>query len=161
MKKSGAVAFVFLLGVVAFLLYLMSKPVSKPNIQPRTEKINTIKPSPSPTRVQSIPQINTASLPVAKAGQKYQANIFASLANSHQNLTAKVEGLPEGLLLGKCSLEYDVKFIPIPNTQLKCPVTGTPSKAGFYQLKVSVENEDVGNGFRTVEGIINFIVTSS
>ena len=161
MKKSGAVAFVFLLGVVAFLLYLMSKPVSKPNIQPRTEKINTIKPSPSPTRVQSIPQINTASLPVAKAGQKYQANIFASLANSHQNLTAKVEGLPEGLVLGKCSLEYDVKFSPVPNTQIKCPVTGIPNASGFYQLKVNVQYEDKGYGYRTTEDIIPLIVTSS
>ena len=161
MKKLWLTAFVFLLGVIGFLLYLMYQPVSKPNIQPKTEKLNTIKPSPSPTTVQSMPQINTASLPVAKVGQKYQADIFASLANSHQNLTAKVEGLPEGLLLGKCSLEYDVKFSPVPNTQIKCLVTGTPNKAGFYQLKVSVENEDVGNGFRTVEGIINFIVTSS
>lgn len=161
MKKLWLTAFVFLLGVIGFLLYLMYQPVSNYDSRPKIEKLNTIKPSPSPTRVQSIPQINTASLPVAKAGQKYQANIFASLANAHQSLTAKVEGLPEGLLLGKCSLEYDVKFSPVPNTQIKCPVTGIPNASGFYQLKVNVQYEDKGYGYRTTEDIIPLIVTSS
>ena len=157
MRKLWVVAFLFLLGVVAFLLYLISKPVSKPDVQPETEKANMVTPSPSPSPVQSIPRINTASLPLAKVGEKYQAEIFTSLTDSHGDLTIKVNGLPDGLVLQKCNQDFDIKLIPIPNTQARCFIEGIPTKYGLYSIKISVMVKN-NYGNNTVEQIIALVV---
>ena len=120
----------------------MYKPISKANIRLKTEEVNTIKPSPSPTPAQNIPRINTSTLLAAKVGEKYQAEIFTGLVGSHGDLKVAVEGLPEGLILGSCSQEYDNKLVPTPNTQGKCLIEGVPVKEGVYPIKISVTNDN-------------------
>jgi hypothetical protein len=166
MKKWSVILFSFLLGCVIFLLYLIYKSESyksksKFNNQSQAKKASTIKISPSRIpQLTPFPQINTGSLPSAKVGEKYQSEVFASLPNTNEDLTIKVDGLPEGLILGKCSHVSNIKLIPTPNTQTKCLIEGIPAKDGLYHIKVSTTYKN-SNGYNTVEETIDLVVTTS
>ncbi len=137
------------------------KSRSKINSQSQVKKADIIKISPSfSPQPSSFPQINTASLPPAKVGEKYQTEVFASIANANKDITVKVEGLPNGLTLGKCSQKFNIKLIPTPNTQAKCLIEGIPTKAGAYHLKMSVTNKTDDGVYETVESTIDLIVTA-
>ena len=101
------------------------------------------------------PFINTPNLPNAKKGIYYQSEILASTQGSHQDLEITVANLPEGLALGNCQQEFDIKAIPAPNTLIKCPIEGTPLNSGEYQLDVSAK---ITNGLMSTKAAISLLV---
>jgi hypothetical protein len=119
--------FLILLGMIIFFVVVNNRqqPVSTP---------------PAVTRA---PTINTFTLPGAKTGVVYKSEIIASILGSHQDINIAVTNLPEGLAMGDCKQKYDTRILPVPNTMVACPVTGTPRTAGTYQLRVSAKTPDV------------------
>ena len=150
-KKLITLLVFLLLAFVGLNLFLISKykaQLSKPS---ETKLIDETKKAP-------FPHINTFELPPAEVGTEYRSEVFASLSNANEDLTIKVDGLPEGLTLGKCSQEFNTHHIPTPNTQKRCIIEGVPTKDGLYQIKVSVTNKN-SDGYNTVENTVDFVVT--
>jgi len=137
MRTALIVIFILALGINAYLIVsYRQKILNAPNSLPP-------------------PFINTSELPNAKKGVYYQSEILASTQGSHQDLEMTVANLPEGLALGKCQQEFDVKVITTPNTLLKCPVEGIPLNAGEYRLEVSAK---ITNGLLSTKATVSFMV---
>jgi hypothetical protein len=83
------------------------------------------------------PLLHTESLPEGKVGEKYQAEILASYAGSHEELAIKLKNPPQGLNLGDCNKEFDIAILKSPNTFSKCILSGVPTEAQEYNLEIS------------------------
>jgi len=102
------------------------------------------------TEVQSFrnqyppPYLNTFGLRDGRVGKPYSETVFATFVGAHQNLEMMASDLPKGLSLGDCQSKYDVGFIPTPNTQLICVISGIPGKAGVYNISITVQTPTPG-----------------
>lgn len=130
-----------------FLILRYKARLSKPN---ETKLIDETKQADEAKKT-LIPYINTFELPPAEVGAIYQSEIVASLSGVHKDIKISVNGLPEGLTLGKCLQSLDSKFLSEPNTLIICRLQGTPVKAGTYQLKItSSTTADYPNAENTI-----------
>ena len=148
MKTVLIVIFLLALGINAYLIVSYRQKIltqGQTNLRAVQNTPNSFPP----------PFINTSELPNAKKGVYYQSEILASTQGSHQDLEITVANLPEGLALGNCQQEFDIKAIPAPNTLIKCLIEGTPLNAGEYQLEVIAK---ITNGLMSTKATINLLV---
>lgn len=140
-KKLKALLIFLLLSFVALNVFLFLKYRTELSEQNKTKTVNEIK-QVEKEEVALVPYINTFELPPAKVGVKYQSEVFATISSVNENLSISIIGLPDGLALGQCGQEINTTFIPAPNTQTKCVIEGTPTKAGLYRLKLTAANKN-------------------
>lgn len=155
-KKLIILLIFLLLAFVGLNVFLISKYKTQLSRKKETKLVNETKQA-KELKTTSTPFINTFEFPPAKAGKEYRAEVFATLPNVNEDLTISITGLPDGLILGKCSQKFDISLIPTPNTQIKCFIEGIPAKDGVYQVKVTaIDKSDWG--IKAVEQMISLRV---
>ena len=85
-----------------------------------------------------IPSFSTPDLPSGKVGEYYQAELTGTLIGSKEKLEILGLQIPEWLKLSDCKQEYDVSFIPKPNTFISCQLNGYPTKDGNFDLSFEI-----------------------
>lgn len=92
-----------------------------------------------------LPSFSTPDLSNGKVGEYYEAELTGMLVGANARLEIKPLQLPEGIKLSDCNQQYNVSFIPKPNTFISCQLNGYPTKDGSFDSSFEINAEGYFN----------------